>query len=131
MIPDGVISHQFSINETTGVIRTGILLDREQQSSYVITAYVKDGAFPALYDTTTILVEVMDENDNAPIFQVNQDFLKVPENAHLSVIHTVVASDADSGANGRLTYSIVGESLNLMNMHHVYRVLQIFKMFLL
>ncbi len=72
------------------------------------TAYVRDGAFPALYDTTTVLVNVIDVNDNSPAFTDPVYDLEVPENAHVSVIHTVLATDEDAGKNGRVTYSIIG-----------------------
>ena len=76
-----------------------------------VTAYVKDGAFPALYDTATVMLNVLDENDNAPVFKNHFYHLSVPENANMSVIHTIMASDADTGRYGHITYSIVGESL--------------------
>ena len=70
---------------------------------------MKDSAFPALYDTTTVMLNVLDENDNAPVFKNRFYHLSVPENANMSVIHTIMASDADTGNYGRVTYSIVGE----------------------
>ena len=56
------------------------------------------------------MVHIMDQNDNAPAFQSSAYMLKVPENTRLTVVHTVVAMDLDSGSNGRITYSIVGKS---------------------
>ena len=76
---------------------------------YLPPAYVKDTAFPALYDTTTILVNVMDINDNSPVFKDPQYNLQVPENSQYSVVHTVMASDADTGKNGMVTYNIQGK----------------------
>ena len=78
--------------------------------SLYVTAYVKDGAFPALYDTTTIHVTVEDVNDNTPQFTDLTYELSIPENAQLSVIHTVKATDADTGLNGHVTYSIIGNA---------------------
>ena len=54
-------------------------------------------------------VKVVDANDNAPAFMQARYDLVVPENAPQTVIHTVVARDADEGDNGRITYSIIGE----------------------
>lgn len=36
--------------------------------------------------------------------------LRIPENSELAVVHAVVASDNDIGANGEITYSITGQS---------------------
>ena len=78
-------------------------------SSNEFVAYVKDSAFPSLYDTTTVIVHITDQNDNAPAFKNRIYRLEVPENTKLTVVHTVVAMDLDSGNNGRITYSIVGK----------------------
>ncbi len=77
-----------------------------------VAAYVRDSAFPSLYDTTTVLVHVLDENDNAPRFKHATYRLQVPENTQLAVVHTVIAMDPDAGDNGRITYSIAGELPN-------------------
>ena len=68
---------------------------------------MKDSAFPALYDTTTVEITVLDKNDNAPVFLEQVHHLQVPENVH-SVIHTVKATDPDQGPNGQISYSIIG-----------------------
>ena len=36
--------------------------------------------------------------------------LRIPENSDEAVVHHVVASDADTGINGQITYSITGQS---------------------
>ena len=81
---------------------------------------MKDSAFPALYDTTTVMLNVLDENDNAPVFKNRFYHLSVPENANMSVIHTIMASDADTGSYGRVTYSIVGENYNNLLIKYLY-----------
>jgi len=76
---------------------------------YVFTVYVKNTALPLVYDSTTVLVRVLDVNDNAPVFQESVYLLEVPENADLAVIHTAAAADADSRINALITYRIAGE----------------------
>ena len=77
--------------------------------SPLLPAYVKDGAFPALYDTTTVIVNVLDENDNRPVFRDQIYYLEIPENSAQAVVHTVMATDEDDGAFGQVTYDIAGE----------------------
>ena len=72
----------------------------------LIAAYVRDNAFPALYDTTTINVQVIDMNDNAPEFTLPLYYLELPENEDISEVHAVLATDADKGAFAEITYSI-------------------------
>ena len=108
LIPEGIADGKFSVDPATGSIVTAGPLDRELKSSYIVTVYVRDGSFPAQYDTTTVLVEVLDVNDHAPEFGDSCYSLYVPENSDLSIIHTVVATDADAGPNGEITYSITG-----------------------
>ncbi|CAH1803297.1 unnamed protein product, partial [Owenia fusiformis] len=108
IIPMGIAENRFKIDPQMGVITTADgALDRETRDSYVVTAYVRDGAFPSLYDTTTILVDILDKNDNAPVFKDPYLELEVPENAEFSVIHTVRASDLDIGVNGQVVYAII------------------------
>lgn len=70
--------------------------------------YVKDKAFPALYDTCTVIVTVNDMNDNMPLFSEDSYQLDVPENNQMSSVHSVLATDMDSGRNQELNYFIVG-----------------------
>lgn len=70
--------------------------------------YVRNEATPPWYDTATVLVNVLDTNDNPPVFQSTSYDLQVPENAPMDVVHTVRASDADIGSNEIVSYFIVG-----------------------
>lgn len=117
IIPAGIGDNKFRINPSTGEIRTVATLDREEKEEYSLTIYVRDGSFPALYDTASVLVSLTDINDHAPEFRDSCYPLRVPENTDLSVIHTVLATDRDSGLNGEVTYSIVGgDSGNKFNI---------------
>lgn len=76
-------------------------------------AYVRDSAFPALYDWCSITVRVEDTNDHTPYFQHREFFQTVPENLRdrNTSIFQVVAQDDDDGDNSRITYSILSKSL--------------------
>jgi protocadherin-16/23 len=65
-----------------------------------------------MYDTTTVQVTVLDENDNAPVFSSTTAslVLSIPENANMAVVHTVDAYDADIGDNGLVSFYISGEA---------------------
>lgn len=63
-------------------------------------------------------MNVVDINDHTPFFQHPEFFQTVPENLRdrNSSIFQVVAQDQDEGENARITYSITGKCLRLVNM---------------
>ena len=97
----------FSIDERSGEIVTKGDLDREERDAYIVTVYVHDANTQPSFDTATVLIKILDENDNAPKFEDSCYSLFVPENTDLSALHKFIAVDGDEGPNGDITYSIV------------------------
>ncbi|XP_069510289.1 protocadherin gamma-A6-like isoform X48 [Ambystoma mexicanum] len=86
-------------------------LDREQVSEYTIAITAKDKGDPPLSKTETISLQILDENDNAPVFQLPSNIAYVMENIPSGTsIFKISATDLDSDQNGKITYSII-ESL--------------------
>lgn len=70
------------------------------------------GKHTDMFDVATIVVRITDVNDHAPEFRPGSCYpIAVPENGDTAVVHTVVATDLDEGANGEIAYSITGKSL--------------------
>nr|XP_006816965.1 PREDICTED: protein dachsous-like [Saccoglossus kowalevskii] len=107
-IPNGIANDMFWINADSGAIYTNGALDRETLGSYAVTVYANDQAFPSLFDTTLVLVNVLDMNDHAPVFAMSTYSISVPENGQTTRLHVVVATDADTGTNAEIRYSITG-----------------------
>jgi protocadherin-16/23 len=112
-IPNGIADDRFSVDPHTGVVSVRAPLDRETRDGYMVPVYVTS---PPLRpgspqtDVTTVAIKVIDVNDHAPEFKSGTSYaVTVPENSDFAVIHTVVASDLDTGPNGEVTYSITGE----------------------
>ncbi|XP_047441803.1 protocadherin alpha-7-like [Mugil cephalus] len=82
-------------------------LDKETVHMYDITITAKDLGSPALSSTKIIQVDVLDVNDNSPLFTESPYTFYVPENnkAGLSIF-SVTAIDADGGENAAITYSL-------------------------
>ena len=76
----------------------------------VVAAYVKDNAFPALYDTCTVQIRVRDRNDNAPTFSESDYRVRVRENTRMAALYTAIASDADEDGGADISYYITGKS---------------------
>ncbi|XP_062870542.1 protocadherin alpha-8-like isoform X2 [Trichomycterus rosablanca] len=82
-------------------------LDREKQSviQLVLTAF--DSGKPPRSGTTDIIVTVLDANDNAPVFSKSVYKISVPENVSVgTTIVKVNATDLDTDANGKISYSV-------------------------
>uniref|UniRef100_A0A8C6MN41 Protocadherin 2 alpha b 9 n=2 Tax=Nothobranchius furzeri TaxID=105023 RepID=A0A8C6MN41_NOTFU len=83
-------------------------LDRERKSVILLTLTAFDGGKPPRTGTLKITVQVMDINDNAPIFSQSLYKAQVPENAPLQTsILTVSATDLDEGINCEIVYSFI------------------------
>ncbi|KAM9849717.1 uncharacterized protein ACBR49_007004 [Aulostomus maculatus] len=82
-------------------------LDRERRPRLSLKLIAVDGGTPQRSGSVNIDVTVLDVNDNVPIFNQSVYKASVMENTvkGTSVI-TVNASDADSGSNGLITYSL-------------------------
>ncbi|XP_061129157.1 protocadherin alpha-5-like isoform X5 [Syngnathus typhle] len=82
------------------------LLDREKQALIIFTLTAIDGGTPPRSGTMTIVVNVLDINDNAPIFSQSLYKASVRENIEIGTsIITLNATDLDVGQNGQIFYS--------------------------
>ncbi|XP_041605195.1 cadherin-23 isoform X4 [Vulpes lagopus] len=95
--------------------------DRERQSFYHLGVTVEDEGTPTLSATTHVYVTIVDENDNAPVFQ--QPYYEIlldegPDTINASLI-TIKALDLDEGPNGTVNYAIVAG--NIINTFHIDR----------
>ncbi|XP_065265080.1 protocadherin gamma-A10-like [Emys orbicularis] len=83
-------------------------LDREQVSEYNITVIATDRGIPPLSSNKTVFIEVLDKNDNRPVFDQKYYTAYIPENSTpgVSVFH-MKANDVDWKENARVTYSII------------------------
>uniref|UniRef100_A0A8C5PHQ0 Cadherin domain-containing protein n=1 Tax=Leptobrachium leishanense TaxID=445787 RepID=A0A8C5PHQ0_9ANUR len=87
---------------------TSSVIDRESNSIYNITIIAKDEGFPAMETRKNIQLNVLDVNDNPPIFN-NKNYIAfvIERNLPGTAIHNVHASDLDTGENARVVYSIL------------------------
>lgn len=55
--------------ELTGVLSSAAELDYEKKQSHSMTIKVSDSGTPQLSSTTSVTVDVLDCNDNRPLFE--------------------------------------------------------------
>ncbi|XP_023184600.1 protocadherin alpha-C2-like [Xiphophorus maculatus] len=81
-------------------------IDREEQAVHNLILTAVDGGLPSRSGTASIIVHVLDTNDNAPQFKPENYEVSVLENSPIGsrVIH-LNATDVDDGLNSELMYS--------------------------
>ncbi|XP_068045846.1 cadherin EGF LAG seven-pass G-type receptor 1 isoform X4 [Anomalospiza imberbis] len=108
-IVSGNLKGQFYIHSFSGAIDLINPLDYETIREYTLRIKAQDGGRPPLINSSGMVsVQVVDVNDNAPIFVSTPFQATVLENVPLgySVLH-IQAVDADSGENARLEYKLI------------------------
>ncbi|XP_038652282.1 protocadherin-1-like isoform X3 [Scyliorhinus canicula] len=102
--PDPSTQGLFDINPDTGEIRVNSILDREEQEHYEFRVTAADKGTPSLKGTATVVVNVLDENDNDPKFMLNSYSFSVRENLPpSSPVGMVTVTDADKDMNAQVT----------------------------
>lgn len=119
---DSVVElHQsvFSISDS-GKIILNSALDREATITYQLVVKAETSLSPPLIAYCDVTINVMDENDNRPVFDSNPYIVTIAENIGKgSSILKVVAKDADSGSNSEVLYSFgsdVGNAANVFRL---------------
>lgn len=106
---EGETNMPFTLGPVDGLLRVSGKLDRESQISYMLNVTARDRGEPPKSTRSQVYVKILDENDNAPIFDPKQYTASVAENASIgAMVLQVSATDIDDGANGRVRFSIVG-----------------------
>uniref|UniRef100_A0A8D1C6X1 Protocadherin Fat 1 n=1 Tax=Sus scrofa TaxID=9823 RepID=A0A8D1C6X1_PIG len=100
---------QFSINEVSGIIQLEKPLDRELQAVYTLSLKAVDHGLPRrLTATGTVVVSVLDINDNPPVFEYREYGATVSEDVLIGTeVLQVYAASRDIEANAEITYSII------------------------
>ncbi|XP_055992108.1 LOW QUALITY PROTEIN: cadherin-3 [Sorex fumeus] len=101
----------FTVHRSTGtisVVSSG--LDRERVPEYRLTVQATDMDGSGSTTTATAIVEVLDANDNPPVFEPQEYEAHVPENAVGQEVQRLTVTDLDipNSPAWRATYRIVG-----------------------
>lgn len=109
-ITNGNTNSDFHIDPASGLIQFINTLDRETTDQYNLEVTIVDSGTPARSVSVTATVTISDINDNNPIFQPggtdSYNFSVSEDNPVLTVVNSVVTTDADINANGAVTYAI-------------------------
>ncbi|XP_060743337.1 protocadherin alpha-3-like [Tachysurus vachellii] len=82
-------------------------LDREAAQIIKLLLTAVDGGKPSKSGTTEVIINVLDINDNAPVFSEDVYAVMLHENAPIgTTVLQLNATDLDDGSNGEIVYSI-------------------------
>lgn len=114
LVQGSPISTYVTIDPSNGAIYALRSFDHEDVSRIVFTVQARDGGNPALLANTTVLLTVLDENDNTPVIHspsLWNHTAELPVWKYASpgqLITTLKVTDRDSGANGEVSCAIIG-----------------------
>uniref|UniRef100_A0A3Q1CEJ1 Cadherin domain-containing protein n=1 Tax=Amphiprion ocellaris TaxID=80972 RepID=A0A3Q1CEJ1_AMPOC len=98
----------FEIDSKTGIITVKGTIDYETNPAFEIRVQATDKGQPPLTAQCKVLVEVMDQNDNAPDITVTSLLSTVKEDAEIrTAIALVSVLDRDGGKNGEVKCEIL------------------------
>ncbi|XP_053349297.1 cadherin-1-like [Clarias gariepinus] len=104
----------FTIARNTGWLSVSRPLDREVKAKYVVVVRAHSPTDPSVKeDPIEVIVQVLDQNDNSPVFTQNPFLGSVPETAKIGVeFMTITATDADDPDtdNADVRYSIISQT---------------------
>ncbi|KAM4677971.1 protocadherin gamma-B2-like [Discoglossus pictus] len=112
---DFSVTSYFSINLETGDLYAQRSFDYEQHKEFKIQIMAKDNGSPPLSSNATLIIYIVDQNDNQPKFLYPSSesggsalFEMVPFSSEQgSLITKVIAVDEDSGHNAWLSYHFI------------------------
>ncbi|XP_053399963.1 cadherin-related tumor suppressor-like [Mercenaria mercenaria] len=117
-IISGDDNSDFSLDQSSGVIRVQKSLDYERVTKYNLIIQAEDSGEDMRYSTATVSITVLDVNDNIPMFLDSPYIGLVRENMESLPVHVlnVLAHDEDSPPFNQLSYAIREGDRNLFNM---------------
>nr|XP_020647415.1 cadherin-19-like [Pogona vitticeps] len=111
----------FSVEPTTGVIRTVYPVDRETQDKYFVVIQARAGQAGGRSATTTVTINISDVNDNPPRFRHKRYEMYVSEAAPVgTVLGKIKADDRDIGDNAAMDYVLQGEAPHIADIINNY-----------
>ncbi|XP_014867685.1 PREDICTED: protocadherin alpha-8-like [Poecilia mexicana] len=104
---DPQIHEMFSLDKVSGEIRVKGVIDFEKYEVYKLEIRANDKGTPPMDADCTVLVNVLDENDNKPEIEVTSLSKQVSESSRPgAVVSLISVTDKDSGLNGKVICSL-------------------------
>uniref|UniRef100_A0A4W6C212 Protocadherin 2 alpha a 15 n=1 Tax=Lates calcarifer TaxID=8187 RepID=A0A4W6C212_LATCA len=96
----------FDINPLTGEITVKGLIDYEEKNRYEIEIQASDKGLAPLTTEKSVIIKILDVNDNAPEIEVTSFSSSIPEDSRPgTTVALISVNDLDSGLNGKVICS--------------------------
>ncbi|XP_032384244.1 protocadherin alpha-7-like [Etheostoma spectabile] len=100
---DAMARSRFDLNPMTGVITVAGAIDFEECSRYEIDIKASDKGPATLATEKSVIIHIVDVNDNAPEIEVTSFSRALPEDSKPGTTVAVISvKDSDSGLNGKV-----------------------------
>lgn len=97
----------FSVDPNSGIITANHRLDRERLAQYTFQIVAADRGQPALTATATVTVNILDLNDNDPVFSLPEYHLRLYENRDAgTAVGNISVTDPDLGDEGTISLTL-------------------------
>ncbi|XP_072252479.1 protocadherin alpha-3-like [Leuresthes tenuis] len=97
------ILNLFGINSVTGEITVENIIDYEKREKYEIEIQASDRGLAPLTTEKSVIIKIVDVNDNAPEIEVTSFSNSVPEDSRPgTTVALISVNDLDSGHNGKV-----------------------------
>uniref|UniRef100_A0A7N8XUU0 Protocadherin 2 alpha a 15 n=1 Tax=Mastacembelus armatus TaxID=205130 RepID=A0A7N8XUU0_9TELE len=97
----------FDIDHSTGEITVKGLIDYELKDRYEIEVQASDKGLAPLSTQKSVIIKIVDVNDNAPEIEVTSFSSSIPEDSRPgTTVALISVNDLDSGLNGKVICSI-------------------------
>lgn len=85
----------FTLGPTDGVLKVSGPLDRELQAEYLLNIKAQDSGSPSLSSSMNLTIQIIDVNDNSPVFDPRQYSASIAENSSIgaSVLQVKILFD--------------------------------------
>ena len=108
---DANTAGKFVIDASNGEIRTKVPLDREKMNRHEFELTARDNGSPQLEGKASLVIRVLDANDNSPVFDDASYSETIREDVDVGhQAGEVHATDLDTGSNADVIYSLVGNT---------------------
>uniref|UniRef100_A0A3B4EYB8 Cadherin domain-containing protein n=1 Tax=Pundamilia nyererei TaxID=303518 RepID=A0A3B4EYB8_9CICH len=100
----------FDINQKTGEIIVKGLIDYEERDRYEIEIQASDKGLPPMATQKSVIIKIVDVNDNAPDIEVTSFSSSIPEDSRPgTTVALISVNDLDSGVNGKVICSVIDD----------------------
>ncbi|XP_072352111.1 protocadherin-23 [Scyliorhinus torazame] len=114
----GNFTDAFKIDSTSGTLVTTRHLDKETFNNLSLTIEAYDLGYPQRTSRSELLIIILDENDNSPVFERNYYRTFVNEDVTIgSSILQLIATDKDDRSNGEITYLLIDDTFGAFTIN--------------